>query len=502
VRAPAALQLRALLRLRWQMLRSPRLRALLPVLALAGAALLVLALRSADRLDAAVLATAVDLAPQAFLGFGVLAVVAPLTAGGGNEVVPQDQLVAFPVRPSTQFAAGLLLAPVNLVWALQLLVLVAETGYLARGGRLGPATATTVAYLVALTVLGQALAWTVVGLRHTALGRRAVLGAGLALLTTGVLAARSGSSAALLDRTPTRTVVAGVRAGAEGDLLRWALTTGGLLVLVGAGLWAGGRACGWALRRPGDSGAVRAARSVRRTPSRSSPLWQLVALDRRSVWRAPALRRGGLVLALLPAALATTAEVPWGSLVVLPGLVAAGAGLLFGVNAFCLDGSGAVWLASLPVDPRTVARAKAVVVAETVLGGVVVAALSGAVRSPGAPTAAELAALVSSGLACAAVVVAVCLSSSVRRPHRADLHGPRDAVAPPGALAVASLRLAAPAALVGVVLQSAASTGVVLAAPLLALPVLLLAALSVRRSLRRWADPLVRARVVQVVSAG
>ncbi len=495
-------QLGALFTLRWQMLRGRRVRLAVPTVVAVVLALLVLAATSAGRLTGPALATAVELAPQAFLGFGVLALVAPLTAGGGNEVVPPDQLVAYPVRPSTQFVGGLLLAPVNLVWAVQLTVLVAETGYLARTGRVLPAALTTAAYVLAITVLGQALAWTVVGLRQTRRGRRAVTTLGLGLLVGAVVVVRGGLGQALLDRTPTRTVVAGVRAGARGDLDRWLLTTGALLGLVAVGLWLGARACGWALRRPGDEGVARASRDVRRHPLRSSALRQLVAQDRRSVWRAPALRRGGLVLVLLPGLLAAGAEVPWASMIVLPGLVAAGAGLLFGVNAFCLDGSGAVWMASLPVDPALVARAKAWVLTETVLATVVIAAVAGSLRSPGSPTAAELVALVVSALTCTAVVVSSCLSASVRRPHRAELRGPRDAVAPPGALALASARMALPAALVGVVLESAASTGVVGLAPVLAAPVLLLCALSVARSARRWADPVARARVVQVVSAG
>ncbi|MCU1692058.1 MAG: hypothetical protein JWM64_1149 [Frankiales bacterium] len=499
---PTTAQLGALFGLRWQMVRSRPARLALPVAVAVVLGLLVAAASTAGQLTAPALATALDLAPQAFLGFGVLAVIAPLTAGGGNEVVPPDQLVAYPVRPSTQFVGGLALAPANLVWVVQLLVLVAETSCLARGGAAAPAALTTAAYVGCLTVLGQALAWTVVGLRQTRGGRRAVTAVGVTLLLAALAVVRLGLGDAALARTPTRTVVAGVRAGAEGDLARWTVTTGALLGLVVVGVWAGSRACAWSLRRPGDATTVPASRTLPRSPLRSSPLRQLVALDRRSVWRAPALRRGGLVLALLPGVLAAGAEVPWSSLIVLPGLVAAGAGLLFGVNAFCLDGSGALWIASLPVDPRLVARAKALVLGETVLGAVVVAALSGSVRAPGTPTRAELVALVVSGLTCTAVVVAGCLSSSVRRPHRADLQGPRDAVAPPGALALASARLAVPTALVGVVLESASATGVVGLAPALALPVLLLCALSVRRSLRRWADPVARARIVQVVSAG
>ena len=495
-------QLGALLALRWQMARAPGLRVSIVLAAAAVGWLLSLVLGSGDALDEAQLGTAIELAPSVFLGFGALAVIAPLTAGGGNEVVPPDQLVAVPVRPSTQFFGGLLLAPVNLVWVVQLLVLAALTSYLTLGGSLLRGGLTTAAYVIGLTVLGQALAWTVVGARHTQRGRRVVGVLGLLVLLTAVVVVRTGHGQDVLDASPTRSVVAGVVAGGEGDLLRWAVTTAVLLAATAAGLLLGGRACAWALRRPGDAGVNRHTEPVRRRQAKAGALRELVAVDRASIWRAPALRRGGLVLAVLPGLIAAGTAVPWQSMIVLPGLVAAGAGLLFGVNAFCLDGSGAVWLASLPHDPRLVARAKTIVIAETVLAAVVVAALAGSLRSPGTPTTAELVAIVASALTCTAVVVAGALKMSVRRPHRADLRGPRDAVAPPGALALASARLALPTALVGIVLGSASQTGVWWWAPLLALPILLLAALSVLRSLRRYADPFARAGIVQVVASG
>jgi predicted permease len=241
---------------------------------------------------------------------------------------------------------------------------------------------------------------------------------------------------------------------------------------------------------------------VRRRAAYASPLRSLIAVDRASVWRAPALRRGGLVLLLLPGVVAAGLRVPWESLIVLPGLVAAGAGLLFGVNVFALDSSGSVWLASLPVQPRLLLLSKLVVLSETVLLAVLVAGVSAALRSPGPPTAAQVTAVIGSGLACAAVVVALSLSSSVRRPHRADLHGTRDAVMPPGALAAASLRLAVPCALVGMVIAASSYLGTAWFPLLLAVPIMLTALLSVLRSVRRWEDPIARARVVQVVATG
>jgi hypothetical protein len=498
----AGQQLLALLALRWKMTRDPGVRVGL----LAGTAFLLwligLAVGSAGSLDPVVRGTAVELAPASFLGFGLLAVVAPLTAGGGAEVVPSNQLVAYPLRPSTAFFGGLLLAPANLVWVVQLVALAAMTGYLTYGGALLPGAVTAGAYVLALTVLGQATAWLIAGLRQTRRGRLAVAAAGATLLVLCVAVVRAGEGGAALDASPTRTVVAGVVAGGEGELTRWALTTAVLLALLGAGLALGTRACSWALRRPGDAGTGRRTAPLRRRSARRTPLGELLAVDRASVWRAPALRRGGLVLAFLPGLVTVGSAAPWTSLVILPGLVAAGAGLLFGVNAFCLDGSGALWLASLPHDPRVALKAKLLVMTETVFATVVLVLVAGSMRSPGQPTAAELAAIGASAVTCTVVVVTVALGLSVRRPHRADLHGPRDAVAPPGALALASLRMAAPAACVGALLSASTVAGSWLLPLVLATPVLLTCGLLLNRSARRHADPQLRSRIVQAVSAG
>ncbi|MCW2500174.1 MAG: hypothetical protein JWN87_1850, partial [Frankiales bacterium] len=55
---------------------------------------------------------------------------------------------------------------------------------------------------------------------------------------------------------------------------------------------------------------------------------------------------------------------------------------------------------------------------------------------------------------------------------------------------------------VGLVLGSAGESGRWWVPLALGGPVIGLCALSLRRSLARWADPLVRARIVQTVSAG
>jgi hypothetical protein len=131
---PASAQLRSLLRLRWTMVRSARVRVLLGLSGLLMLYLAVAVARSGDGIERAKLDTAVELAPAAFLGFAVLAVIAPLTAGGGNEVFPPDQLTPFPIRPRTQFLGGLALAQINMFWVLMFNRLTAYTAYLSRGG--------------------------------------------------------------------------------------------------------------------------------------------------------------------------------------------------------------------------------------------------------------------------------------------------------------------------------------------------------------------------------
>lgn len=498
----SATQLRALFGLRWQMIRSDGLRIGFLVIGAFLLWLLGVVAHGAALLDPVRAATAVELAPETFLGFGVLALIAPLTAGGGNEILPPDQLVAYPVRPRTQYLGGLLLAPVNLVWILQIMALVMETALLTRQGDAFLGSLTTVVYVTSLTALGQAIAWWIVGSRQSRRGRRTVAITGAGLLTAAIVVVRLGLGDDVLDHSPTHHVVRGVTAGAEGHLARWGLTTSILIALTVGGLWLGQRACGWALRRPGDAGAIRSSRTVKRRPAYASPLRTLIAMDRASVWRAPALRRGGIVLAFLPGLAAAGAQLPWASLIVLPGLIAAGAGLLFGINAFCLDASGAIFLATQPSDPKLIARSKAIVLTETVFAGVVIAAVAGSLRSPGSPTAGEVVGIIASGLTCTAVVVATGMANSVRRPHRADLAGPRDAVAPPGALTLASAKLALPSALVGFAVEQTVRADVWWGPFAIAVPVGLLCWWSLARSFRRWSKPVIRARIVQTVSAG
>ena len=104
--------------------------------------------------------------------------------------------------------------------------------------------------------------------------------------------------------------------------------------------------------------------------SRSNPPSDLTALmrsDRVGIWRSVPLRRGLAVLAVMPGLVAIAGDLQWDMLTILPGLVASGGALLFGVNSWCLDGRGALWRDSLPVDPRLVFTSRVFVLVEVLL---------------------------------------------------------------------------------------------------------------------------------------
>ncbi|HEU0131376.1 MAG TPA: hypothetical protein VFQ85_10360, partial [Mycobacteriales bacterium] len=193
-------QLRALVALRWRMVRSrgaraglAALAALVPLAILGGALAGQLAPGGA-RVEALILA------PTIYLGFALLSVVSPMTAGGGNELYPADQLVAYPVRPATHFLTGLAVMPINLAWVSQLVVVTAATSFVlpARPASL-LAVPTLAAFVLLVTALGQAASWTVAALRQTRNGRRAVWAVALAALAAVAFVVRTGRTVAVLD---------------------------------------------------------------------------------------------------------------------------------------------------------------------------------------------------------------------------------------------------------------------------------------------------------------
>jgi len=499
-------QVRPLIALRWRMLRSGRARkgfialaALIPALCLIAAVVGATAPR--DRSFDVLL-----LAPSAYLTVALLTLLGPLVAGGGQEMFPTGQLDAFPVTSRTHFLASLVLTPLNLAWTTQLVALVGLTTFVSdQGPGIALSVLTCLIFLAALTLAGQALAWYVVGLRQRAWARRASWCLAFALIAAGAVIALTGHLSTVLNHSPTTWVVIGALNGAAGGAAgyrSWATVTWTLVAAAWVAYRLGLRGCSWSLRQPTGAGGASDTGAVRRRGQSPSALRAHLAADRASVWRSSSLRRGLLVLGILPGAVAALAGLDWPSLVMLPGLVAAGAGLLFGVNVFCLDGTGALWLASLPGDARVLFRAKALVVGEVCVVAVALALVAGATRAGRPPTAAEGVALVGCAVVSVARVVATCMSLSLRRPHHAQLLGPRDTPAPPGAMAAYSVRLAVSTTLVAVLFSAASQAGDWRLPAALAVPFLLLSARHLLGSGRLWLDPDLRARVVATVASG
>jgi hypothetical protein len=496
-------QLLELVRLRWRMVRSERVRVGLALLAALIPGLLCGAVIAGQLAPRGRTFDVTVLAPTAFLGFAVLSLVAPLAAGGGNELFPPDQLTPYPIRPSTDFAASLLVAPLNLAWMSQALLLFGVTSFVT-GDRpgLGLALVTTLCYVALVTVAGQGLAWLVIGARESAAGRRLVWALAGAVAVAAVVVVRTNAGYWVLDHAPTTPVVTTALDGAAQHVGGWLSGTAQLAGLLVIAYLGGQRSCAWALRRPGDGRRFRESRTQRRRPPAANPLRALARVDRAGVWRSPPLRRGLLVLTLLPGFVAAGANLQWESLVVVPALVTAGAGLLFGVNVFCLDGGGATWLASLPHPPRLAIVAKTLVLAETITVSGLIAALAGSLRAEHAPTLADVVALVGCVVSCSAVVLATCVHVSLAHPRHALLRGGRDTPAPPAAMAVYSVRLATVTTLIGLLFGGVAHVGTAGVAALLTIGLTTLSGVSLLRSVRSWDDPRKRAHVVAAVSSG
>jgi hypothetical protein len=520
-RRPA--QVLPLLSLRWRMLRAKPLMIGLAVAAVLGLLLILLGIIGGSNVPVGRVASqgfsSAELTsttfpdhrdeiavviPTAMLAFGLLCLVAPVAAGGGYELFPDSELVSYPVRVSTLVRMSLVLSPLNVAWYMQVLLLTAATAYSLRGPH-GPTPPIIVLllFLAACTSIGQAAGWALVGVRRTRNGRLStwVLLAAFVAVVGWVIVTDRG--AAMVDAAPTKRIVLAQLQAAKGDFTSPLPTIVVLLVAVLVGYAASVRIAAWALRRPGDLGVDGPlARPVKRRAQGTTVARELLRVDRASVWRSPPLRRGLLVLAVLPVAAAALASLPWSSIALLPPLVASGAALLFGVNALSLDGSGAVWVSTLPHDPALVLRSKARVVAEVVSGAVLIVLVGAGVRASSPPDLVDLLSAVGACVSCVALVVATCMRLSVTRPHRAELRGPRDTPAPPGSMALYSLRLAAVTTCVGLVF-SVATLADVWQFPVCVTMLLLAWALwSWMRTRRLWEDPLVRVRVVTTVAAG
>ena len=437
------------------------------------------------------------LLPTAMAGFLVLAAVSAGASGGGRELLARDPAQIHPVSPTTDHLGALLLAPLNIAWLLQAWMLLGVTAYGLGTGSLAPAQIVLLLWLCAATASAQVIAWSLECVRRLQHGIAAVrvlmvvvLGAALVLQMTGALVP-------LLDRIPTTWVVVGMLSNWS---WRWAVTAlvvlGVLVVATALGAVPAHLA---ARRTPRDELKVETGtRQARRMPR--SALAGLIRTDRASVWRAVPMRRGLAVLALGPGLVAVLGNLPWSSITVLPGLVASGGALLYGVNAWCLDARGALWRESLPVPPGAVFAARAYVLAEFLLAASLLTVALAATRA-GVPSLAELTALVCTQLVVTVQVVAAALRWSAQRPYAVDLRSARATPAPPLTMVGYSTRLAISTTLTGLVFSAMTRVSDWQLSVVVAVPFLCWSAARLLRTGRAWTDPVDRARVVMAVAA-
>lgn len=438
--------------------------------------------------------------PTFYLAFLALAVVSSVASGGGRELVPREQAVPFPISTWTEHFGALLLAPLNIAWLLQAWTLLGATSYVLGPANLWASVLPVLCWIAVATAWGQAVGWAIEAVRRSAHGVALIRGLVGVLGVAAVVLVGTGRLGDLLDQSPTTRILIAAANGTGGAWRSWAFDLALLALLLLVGIAVGGLTSRWALRRPPRDEARLDSGTHQPRPNPATELVAMLRMDRASVWRSVPLRRGILVLALLPGLVAAAGALRWDLVTILPGLVASGGGLLFGVNAWCLDGRGALWRDTLPVDQRLVFVSKVVVLFEVLLAAAGITILLAAFRA-GVPNSAELAATVCAALVVATAVVSGAMRWSVDRPFAVDLRSARATPAPPVVMVGYSTRLALTTTFIGLLFSAAAYTPDWRYPVVLAVPLLSFSTLRLLRTARRWADPVTRARVVAVVAS-
>jgi hypothetical protein len=436
------------------------------------------------------------LLPDGLLGLLVVAALSAAASGGGREILSREQAVGYPVSPTTDHLGALLMAPLNIAWLLQAWSLVAAVSYgVAAGPSLLAGLVLVLLWLAAATCLAQAVGWGVEWVRRGPYGVLLVRSATGAVAVAGAVLVATRRVPSVLAHDPTRYVAEAV---GDASTARWFATASALLGLVAGSLAVGAWAAGRVAARPARE-ELRAETASR--PARPNPVSDLAAMmrvDRAGVWRSVPMRRGMTVLALIPGLAAVAGAMHWESLVVLPGLVASGGALLFGVNSWCLDGRGALWRDSLPVAPRAVFTSRVLVLVEILLVSTASTLLVASLRA-GIPTPAELVVVLCAAVVVTLQVVATALRWSVRRPHAVNLRSARATPAPPLVMVGYSARLAVSTTVTALVLEASATTWWL---PLLvAVPFLAWSTGKLAITASAWSDPSTRSRVVAVVAS-
>lgn len=441
------------------------------------------------------------LLPTLFFGILLIAGISGAATGGGRELIPREQAVAYPIKPATDHLGALAMAPLNIAWMIQAWVLLGAVAYaLGASWHLALAQVVTVLWLGAATACAQVFAWAIEWVRRGPNGVWVIRIFNLSVALTVAYLVAAHQFVTLLDNLRvTLWVVNGAVAVTGNDFAQWGLVVlgvlGATLVAVLVGGWLAGLV---ANRQPRDELKLESA-PYRPRANPPSVFTALVRTDRVGIWRSVPLRRGLIVLGVMPGAVALAGGLKWEMMVILPGLVASGGALLFGVNAWCLDGRGALWRDSLPADPRQTFFARALVLAEVLGFATAITLAMGALRA-GLPNGTQLAAVLSASLVVIVQVVSRSLRWSVQRPYAVDMRSARATPAPPSVMVGYSARLALSTTLTAIVFMVTAEVGAEWSI-LIALPFLLLSARRLAQTADAFANPEARCRVVSTVAS-
>ncbi|RYB89444.1 hypothetical protein EUA06_15845 [Nocardioides glacieisoli] len=435
----------------------------------------------------------------AFLGLLLLAISSSMGSGGGRELLSRSEVAIHPVSPVTEHLGALLLAPLNLAWLVQMWGLLTVTSLVTASDRLLGAQLVVLAWVLAATSLGQAVGWAAEGVRRTPHGVvvvRVVSGVVVVLLAGLHLAGVLGP---VVRSLPTTWLAESAQTSS------WPVAVLVLLALAAVGVVVGARPAAWALGLPPRE-ELRVQSGVHEARHAPEPRWGspdralLHRLDRGSVWRSVGMRRGLMVLGIGPGLVALVAGLQWSSVMLLPGLTASGAALLFGVNAWCLDGKGMVWRETLPVSAADVFGVRTLVVAEclAMVSGVTIVL---ALLRNGMPPLVVGAAVLSCWAVVLVQVLAIVMTWSVRSPYAVDLSSPRATPAPHASMAAYAGKLSLVTTLTGMVFTTISTGPWAWLPPAMAVPFLTYSVWKLRRARRRWLAPAERARVVLTVAA-
>ena len=485
-----------LLRFRSQTVRRPRAAAIAAsvLLALTLGAMVVPALVDSGRL----VGKADDVAgylPSMLSGFLILSVVSAVSSGGGRELLPRDQAAIHPITTTTEHLGALVLSPLNFAFLIQVWLLLGATSFTTGRDGWFVGQVLVLLWICFATALAQAVGWTVEIVRRGERGVAIVRAVSIAGALGGIGLYLGGMFVPLLEGGPTRRLTFLMDGSAAGAWFAAAL----LLVMTGLMVTAGVVPAAAALRRaPRDELKVESGIHPAR-PMPPSDSLMVVRMDRAAVWRSVPMRRGLLVLALGPGLVALVGSMSWGSVMVLPGLVISGGALLFGVNAWCLDGRGVLWRESLPVSPEVIFRARARVLAEWLVGAAALTVTLASITA-GKPTVNQALSVMTLLVVVTLQVVSVSMSWSGRRPFSVNLRSARATPAPPLVMVGYSSRLALSTTFTALIFSTASGGGWWWLSPVLAVPFVLWSLRRLRRAEQAWVAPVSRAAVVMTVA--